>query len=141
MASENAKAVAREVIKKVQKGEKVVVGEIIDKQGYAPSMKSHPNKVTNTKSYKEETKPIVRAWEKERQRIAKEMKVKDLNDVQYEQLARVMDILTKNIQLLTGGATERTEDKFNDEQIDTIADRITSRKGSNGNSPSEERVN
>ncbi|MFA5772848.1 MAG: hypothetical protein WC974_08985, partial [Thermoplasmata archaeon] len=54
-------------------------------------------------------KPIVRQMERERQRIMTEMENKDLTKVQYEGLGRVFDAMTKNIQLLSGGVTERSK--------------------------------
>ena len=108
MASENAKAVARGVIEKVRKGEKVVIGDIVEKQGYGKSMKTHPNKVTNTKSYQDEMKPVVEQLEKERLAVIKRLKT-TRNKAKYRDLIDGLDKLTKNIQLLSGGATERVD--------------------------------
>lgn len=109
MASENAKAVARAIIKKVQKGVKVDLGDTIREVGcYKESIALHPQKVTKTKSYKEEMLPIVEQLEKERQRLIISMTEKDLSKVQYHHQSDVLDKLTKNIQLLGGGDTERS---------------------------------
>jgi hypothetical protein len=43
----------------------------------------------------------------ERDRAVKELKNKSLDDVSYKDLTSVIDTLTKNIQLLSGGNTER----------------------------------
>lgn len=136
--SENAKAVAEEVRRKVIKGEKVVMGKIIKKHGYSDGISKQPIRVRKTQSYQEEIKPIVSQMERERQRVITEMERKDLTEIQYGELARALDTFTKNIQLLSGGATERNETNFNDEQISTIAERISSRKGGDGSSCSEE---
>ena len=136
--SENAKAVAEEVKRKVIKGEKIVMGKIIKKHGYSDGISKQPIRVRKTQSYQEEMKPIVEQLERERQRIISEMENKDLTQVQYGELGRMVDIFTKNIQLLSGGATERIEDKFNDEQIDTIAERISQRKRGDGKICSKE---
>ena len=109
MQSENAKAVAQDVIKAVGKGRKVVLGKIIEKHGYKKSIAKSPKKVTDTQSYKDEIEPFLDGLIKERQRILTAIKGKDLNNVQYEGLTRSLDLLTKNIQLLSGGATERVE--------------------------------
>ncbi|MCK9319536.1 hypothetical protein [Methanoculleus sp.] len=105
--SENAKAVAQEVIQTVRKGQKVIKGEIIRKHGYSQSVSERPSKVTDTQSYKDEIEPFLEGLIKERERILKALKTKDLSKVQYEGLVRSLDLATKNIQLLSGGATER----------------------------------
>jgi hypothetical protein len=51
MASENAKAVAQEVIETVGKGRKVVLGKIVKKHGYSDSVSKYPKKVTDTIVY------------------------------------------------------------------------------------------
>jgi DNA repair photolyase len=51
--SENAKAVAYDVIDKVRKGQKIVLGKIIRSHGYSVSISRKPNKVTDTASYRE----------------------------------------------------------------------------------------
>jgi hypothetical protein len=108
MASENAKAVAREVIETVRKGKKVNKGAIIRKHGYAKSVSVMPQKVTETKSYKEEIAPIVLAMEQERDAAIKAMK-KKRSKAKYRDMVDAVDKLTKNIQLLTGGKTSNDE--------------------------------
>lgn len=108
MSSENAKAVAQEVVEKVRKGQKVVLGDIIKKR-YSKSVSKSPTKVTKTKSYKAVLEPIVKRMENERDRIMAELTIKDLSEVDYEKLTKSLDIMTKNIQLLSGGETERNE--------------------------------
>lgn len=49
--SENAKAVARDVINLVRKGQKIVMGKIIRSHGYSISVSRKPSKVTRTISY------------------------------------------------------------------------------------------
>lgn len=106
MASIAAKEVAKEVIQNVRKGVRPVLGKIIPKHGYAPSIATHPKKVTGTKSYQEEIAPVVDGLVKERDRAIQAMSTKDLDEVAYDKLSKVIDELTKNIQLLTGGRTE-----------------------------------
>ena len=109
MAKENPKNVARKVSESIRKGKLVNLGKIIKKSGYSEATSKSPTVVTNTKAYQEEIKPIVRQMERERQRIMTEMENKDLTKVQYEGLGRVFDAMTKNIQLLSGGVTERSK--------------------------------
>lgn len=105
MTSINAVAVAKEVKDTVRKGTKVVMGKIIKKHGYAPSVVIKPDKVTRTKSYQEEIAPFIESLEKER--IAALARAEEKrNTAQYHQLIEAVDKLTKNIQLLRGGSTE-----------------------------------
>jgi len=108
MASENAKAVAREVSENIRRGKKVILGDIISKR-YSKATSKSPQIVTKTKSYQNEMKPIVEQMERERQRVISAMGEKDLTKVQYGELSRANDTLTKNIQLLSGGKTESNE--------------------------------
>ena len=63
--SENARAVAREVLETVGKRRKVVLGKIIKKHGYTDSMAKSPKKVTETQAYKQEVAPVLQGMEKE----------------------------------------------------------------------------
>lgn len=112
MTSENAKAVAREVMDAVRKGKKVNKGEIIRKHGYTRAVSIMPQKVTDTKSYQEEIMPFVRKCERERDRLIAEMEKRDLTDVQYKDMNDCIDKLTKNIQLLSGGKTSNEKISF-----------------------------
>lgn len=106
MASENAKAVAQEVIETVRKGQKVVLGKIIRKR-YSKSVSERPSKVTETKSYQGVIKPLVDQLIDERQAVIEEMRQKR-GGAKYRDLTDALDKITKNIQLLNGGETDRT---------------------------------
>lgn len=56
---------------------------------------------------REELDPIVDEMIAERSRLVKAMSTKNLDEVQYNHLVSSVDTLTKNIQLLSGKATER----------------------------------
>ncbi len=109
MPSENAKAVAQEVIARVRKGKKVKLGEIIRKQGYSDSISLSPTKITRTQSYKEEIRPIVERWQREIQRIQTQLESTDLEKEKYKDLVDSVDKLNKQVQLATGGNTEQVK--------------------------------
>jgi len=109
MASINAKEVAKEVSENIRKGKKVILGEIIKNNGYAESTSESPQRVTNTQSYQEEIKPIVNRWKKERDRLTTELEKRDLSKERYETVMKSIDIVTKNIQLLSGGNTDQLQ--------------------------------
>lgn len=108
MGSESAKAVAREVSEAIRKGEPVVLGKIIRSKGYSKKTSESPQRVTETKSYKEELKPIVDQLEEERQAVIEDMKGKR-GKAKYRDLTDALDKITKNIQLLGGKPTENNK--------------------------------
>ena len=106
MGSIDAENVAKEVLETLGSGKKVILGEIMRENGYADNTANNPLNVTETKSYKEVINPVVKRWEKERERLTNELETRDLTKERYESIIKSLDILTKNIQLLTGGKTE-----------------------------------
>ena len=105
MGSLSAKNVAKDISESVGKGKKIILGEILKKNGYSESTSKTPSRVTDTASFKEEINPVVRAMERERDAAIKMMS-KVRNKAKYRDFADAIDKLTKNIQLLTGGRTE-----------------------------------
>ena len=106
MASISAERVAYKVIEKASKGEKIKLGEIIASEGYGHTMVKQPTKITRTKSYMAIMQNVVGSMEKQRAKILQEMDKKDLSKEKLATLVSSADILTKNIQLLSGKATE-----------------------------------
>ena len=105
MSSLAAKQVAREVLETIGKGEKPNLGKIIKKKGYAHKTSLNPQEVTNTKSYQDEISPVIRAMEKERERLIEALGKKNLSKEKYRDMVDGIDKLTKNTQLLNGGKT------------------------------------
>lgn len=112
MPSFNAKAVAKEVIATVRKGEKVNMQKIQRKHGYS-KFSAAAMKATKTKAFKDEIKPIIDQLEAERQRAVSLMK-KRISKAKYRDLVDGMDKLTKNIQLLGGKTTENVKHTISD---------------------------
>lgn len=104
MATENQKIVIEKIKSKVGKGKISVSKEM--RGIYADSVAKIPGKLTKSKGFQEEMKPVVEQMEKERQRAISLLKTK-ISKAQYHQLVDGIDKLTKNIQLLSGGATEK----------------------------------
>ena len=120
--SENARAVAEEVRLKVSKGEKIVMGKIIKKHGYSDGISKQPIRVRKTQSYQKEIKPIVDRLIIERDRAIKALKRK-ISKAKYRDLTDAIDKLTKNIQLLSGGATSREIIELDEKKFRDIARR------------------
>lgn len=111
MASENAKAVAREVLENLGKGKRVILGKIVKKKGYSVAVAKNPKIVTDTKSYQNEIKPLLIRLVEERDRAIQALKGK-ISKAKYRDLVDSVDKLTKNIQLLSGGATDSVTFKW-----------------------------
>lgn len=108
MASIAAREVAKEVIREVRKGKIPNLQKIQRKHGYSKeSAKSM--KATRTIAYKNETKLVVEAMERERNRIISELSSKDLSKEKYRDLIDGLDKITKNVQLLSGKATDNVK--------------------------------
>jgi len=106
MASQDATNVGREVLETLGKGKKIVLGKILKRNGYAQNTADNPKNVTETKSYQNVISPVVNAMIKERNAILKRLP-KVRNKAKYRDLTDGLDKMTKNIQLLNGGVTER----------------------------------
>jgi hypothetical protein len=116
MASKNAENVAKKISENIRKGKKVILGEIIEESGYSESTSKSPQRVTETKSFKKAIEPLTDGLWREINKIKAEMEARDITDEKYETLSTVLDKLVKNYQLLSGGATERVENKLDQEQ-------------------------
>ena len=106
-SSLNARETAKDVAELIRKGQRVNLGEIIRKR-YSEVVSKSPTIVTNTKSYQDEMRPIVEQLEEERQRAIAMLK-KKISKAKYRDLTDGVDKLTKNIQLLSGKATENVK--------------------------------
>jgi len=113
MASENAKQVARDVLEKVRKSQKIVLGKIIRKRGYSESVSKRPSRVTKTKSYQVVIKPILSQLEKLRQRILDALEKKKLPKERFKDLTDSLAKINHDIQLIGGKDTEKIGGQVN----------------------------
>lgn len=119
MSSENAKAVAEEVIKRVSNGEQVNFREIHEKHGYS-RRSARSLKAKTTKTYQTIMKPVIEQLAEHRQELLDAIKLRDLNGEPYKDLIHALDVVTKNHQLLSGDPTEITKNK----EIESLSDQI-----------------
>lgn len=91
---------------------------------YSKNTAKTPKKLTESKGYKKETKPILEQYEKELQAILTAMKLKNKKSEQYQVLVKAADTIQKQIQLLGGQPTENKTitvlDKKEQEKVDEI---------------------
>lgn len=122
MASEASLQVAKDVIEKVSKGKIPNKLEIQKKHGYSLSS-ARAYKGVRTKTYQRAIIPVVASLEIERRR-AIEMLPKRIKKAKYRDLVDGIDKFTKNLQLLTGGATSNialSVRKLSDDELEHIA--------------------
>lgn len=110
MASENAKAVAEEVIEKIANGERVNMQEIQKDNGYTESS-AKSMMAKRTKTYQETVKPLADALEEEINKIQQEMGRRNITKEKYKDLAEVQASKIKNYQLLSDKPTDITKNQ------------------------------
>lgn len=111
MGSIKAQKMALKVSESVRNNTNTTYGEIARDVGYSKTSSLKPQRITRSKSYKialiAENAPLLEGLQKEINAIKNAMAMKDKTHEDYKVLAYAMDTLTKNYQLLSGGATER----------------------------------
>lgn len=84
-----------------------IVSKAMIEAGYSENTAKTPQKLTESVEGKRLISSIVDKMERERDRLILYMADKDLSKEKYRDMMEAVDKLTKNIQLLNGGATER----------------------------------
>lgn len=111
MGAINPQRVAAKVSQTIREGKLVDLEDIIVSCGYSATTAKRSGMVTNTKAYKQamaiEHRPLLEGIQAEINRIKLAISKKDLSQEDTRTLVYAMDIMTKNFQLLSGGATER----------------------------------
>jgi len=111
MGSINPQIVARKVSETIRAKKPVVLGEILLDSGYSKQTSLSPQRVTNTIAYQKsmelERIPLIEGLQREINEVKLAMSKKNKNKEEYRTLVGSLDILTRNYQLLSGGATQR----------------------------------
>lgn len=111
MGSITAQQAAAKVSETIRKGKQVKIGKILREVGYSDATANSPTIVTKTDSFQKalavESVPLIKGLQEEITRIKAAMARKNLDNEEYRVLAGSLDIMTRNYQLLSGGATER----------------------------------
>lgn len=76
--------------------------------GYAPSYADNPQKLTATPAFQAIISPVIVNMEKARD-LAVSAMIAKTDKASYGELARGVDVLSKNVELLSGRATQRSE--------------------------------
>lgn len=106
-----AQIMAKKVSENIRGGRPFTYEKVAIESGFAPSTAKRSTQITRSKVYKEalisENAPLLEGIQQEINAIKNAMRLKDKNLEDYRVLAGSLDLLTKNYQLLSGGATER----------------------------------
>ena len=113
--------VIKKTIESLGKSKSLNKGKIVEDSGYSKSSVINPQRVYNTKYVKTELNSFIKQLEEKRQMVIDSLTKGKINKERAKDLTSMMDVLTKNIQLLSGEATERKETSLPDELMDKIA--------------------
>jgi len=105
----NQESVIKLTSENLRKGKRIIKGKILEKSGYAKSTTKRPKAIYESDGVKEGLKPFVDELVKERDKAIKSITNEKRNSAGYKDLISSIDTLTKNIELLTGNPTDRTE--------------------------------
>lgn len=90
-------------------GKSRTMREAMLKSDYSQNYADNPQQLRETQGGKEIMEPIERKLEKERDAILDAMSLKDKNSEEYKVLCDALDKVQKQIQIISGKATERIE--------------------------------
>jgi hypothetical protein len=129
--TERQKALARELIENTKRAKPLNKSEILENIGYSRTTARHAQEdIISRPGVQKEILPVVERLKKHRDKIIQELEIKQLDEVKYKDLMDGMDKITKNIELLSGNATERTEEILTKEQLDVLLNRGTKENSS-----------
>jgi hypothetical protein len=77
--------------------------------GYSAATAKTPGKLTGSKGFQKEAGELITGLKVIRWGVIQELASRDLSEESPTSLVRMNDILTKNIELLSGGFTERED--------------------------------
>ena len=83
-----------------------LLGEMLLEAGYTEITSREPNKILESETIQEGIKPVVNQLESIRQKALNALEKKDPSREQFRELASVIDVITKNIQLLSDKPTD-----------------------------------
>ena len=121
--TERQKALAKELIANTKRAKPLNKSEILEGVGYTRNTARHiPHKIINAPGVQKDVKPVVEKMIKARDRAIDLLAGKE-EKANYSDITGGIDKLTKNIELLSGGVTDRTESLLTQEQLDELLSR------------------
>lgn len=123
MPTPKQEKVIKKTLENLRKGNTKTKGEILREVGYKESVSTAPSIVYDSKGVREGLDPIIGKMIKHRDRIV-ELMVEKVDEAKYAELTTALDKVTKNIELLSGNPTERTEDTIDTSHLDTLIEEL-----------------
>jgi len=121
--TERQKALAKELIANTKRAKPLNKSEMLESVGYTRNTARHKTPdIINAPGVQRDVLPVVEKMIKARDRAIDLLAGKE-EKANYSDITGGIDKLTKNIELLSGGATERKEEVLNEEQLNEILKR------------------
>jgi len=95
-----------------KQGKTKSLGKLILEAGYTKAMAKNPQMILESQTIKEGLSDFVKDMIERRKKALSEITDSKLKSSQARDLSNIVDTLTKNIQLLSGGNTEKSEMKI-----------------------------
>jgi len=112
----------------VRIGKRKTLYDLLLESGYSRFVAAVPKSIFRQKAVKEGLKQFIKDLDDKRKQAITHITDNKLEQAPARELAYVIDILTKNHQLLTGGATDRGETiEINEDKYEDILERETIR--------------
>lgn len=83
------------------------MGELILEAGYSKAMSTNPQQIFRSETIQDGISDFIKSLDDKRRLALKEITPKKLEKAPARENAYIVDILTKNMQLLSGGETSR----------------------------------
>jgi len=113
------------------KGLTKTLGELLLEAGYTKETSKQAIRILESETIQNEIQPIVKVMIEKREKALHRITDEKLDNERARDLASITDILTKNIQLLSGGETERQ--KLVIEMEKEVLDKYDNRHPENSN--------
>lgn len=123
MATPKQEKLAKKITENYRSKKTKTLGKMLEESDYTKSTSEQPSRIIKSKGVQKEIKPILQELEELRQRTITALKEKDLNQEKVQELNNLLKNLNHDIQLLSGGSTERVENILSPEQINELLSR------------------
>ncbi len=121
--TERQKALAKELIANTKRAKPLNKSEMLESVGYTRNTARHKTPdIINAPGVQRDVLPVVEKMIKARDRAIDLLAGKE-EKANYSDITGGIDKLTKNIELLSGGVTDRTESLLTQEQLDELLSR------------------
>jgi len=90
-------------------GQTMTQGQMLEKAGYKPGSIVNPKAILGSKKVQRAIADTAAEMDSIRSNLLDELKLRDFSEEKAAEIVKMIDTLTKNHQLLSGGVTARTQ--------------------------------